>query len=257
MAYRNSLLVNYLRENPVWRDLIAIFEQVWGDTADELADQLSDIRNLYPVDIESQPKIDLELMLAGGDYRLFDRQTMVRICTMLGFSFPNLNDRLFSTEDYLRIAQNIAAYYKEQGTDAFIRFFGYCLNSRFQLRATWTNDYVTFVPEGDAGIGTPVWEGGDWYPTTHVQFEVDIGKGNMDPDQFRDFFYYIAPINLVLLNTVFKAVVTGNLYVACAARMKVRQLSIMPTLDKLRVSAHGRMKVRTLALPSKKPLSSI
>lgn len=248
MAYRDSLLVSYLRDNPVWRDLIAIFEEVWGDQADELADQLSDTRNLFPIAPEQLGKIDLGVMMSTGDYRLFDRQTMVRICSMLGFSFPNLNDRLFSTEDYLRIAQNIADYYKEQGTDAFIKFFGYCLNSRFQLRPTWTNDYINFIPEGDPAIGTPVWEGGDWYPTSHVQFEVDIGKGNMDPDQFRDFFYYIAPINLVLLSTVFKATVTGQVYVAAHARMKVRQLSILPTNDRLRVSVAGRMKVRSIAV---------
>lgn len=248
MAYRDSLLVNYLRENPVWSDLIAIFEEVWGDQADELAYQLADIRNLYPVAQENLPKIDLGAMLSTGDYRLYDRQTMVRICSMLGFSFPNLNDRLFSTEDYLRIAQNIAAYYKEQGTDAFIKFFGYCLNSRFQLRATWTNDYETFLPEGDPGIGTPVWAGGDWYPTSHVQFEVELGKGFTDPDQFRDFFYYVAPINLVLLSTVFKGVIDGQLYVACAARMKVRQLSILPTLDKLKVSVAGRMRVQRIGV---------
>lgn len=248
MAYRDSLLVNYLQSNPVWKDLIAIFEEAVGDRNDELAEQLADVRNLHPLEADSVGKIDLGAMLSTGDYRLFDRQTMVRICSMLGFSYPNLNDRLFSTEDYLRIAQNIADYYQEQGTEAFIRFFGYCLNSTFRLRTTWTNNYEDFIPEGEAGIGTPIWDGGDWYPTSHVQFEVEIGAGGMDPDQFRDFFYYIAPINLVLLNTVFKTTATGQLYVAMAGRMRIMQSTFIPAADSLFVAVHGRLRVTAAAV---------
>lgn len=244
MAYRENLLVNYLADNPVWRELIQIFEEAWGDQADDLTQQLSEIRDLHRLEADGKAKVAAGQMLDMGDLSLFDRQTMVRICTMLGFGYPNLNDRLFNTEDYLRIAQNIADYYKEQGTDAFIRFFGYCLASRFELKPTWTEDYLEFYPEGDPNIGTPIWEGGTWYPTSHVQFFVELEQANrVNPDDFRDFFYYIAPINLVLLATIFRTRVEASLYIAMAGRLRVIDTGITATYDKLRVAMNSRMRV--------------
>lgn len=255
MAYRENLLVNYLRENPVWTDYIDIFEEAWGNDADELALQLADSRNLFPIADDSASKVDLGVMLNPEDFRLFDRQTMVRVCSMLGFGFPNLNDRLFSTEDYMRIAQNIAAYYREQGTDAFIKFFSYCLNSRFNLRTTWTKlytDTASFLIEGDSRIGTPVWQGGEWYPTSHVQFEVEIGSGTMNPDQVRDFFYYIAPINLVLLATLFTARIKGQLFMMMGGRLRIHQLAQSPAVDlnTMNVTMAGKLRVHQLTKPT-------
>jgi hypothetical protein len=250
MAGRDALLVNYLADNPVWQDLIAIFESVWGDSADELATQLAQIRDLHRV-AATNPDLLASDMLGFDDYQMFDRQTMVRICNLLGFSYPNINNRLFSTEDYLRIAQNVADYYKEQGTDAFIRFFSYCLNSWFNLKPMWTQDYKTFVPEGDYSIGTPVWEGGTWYPTTHVQFEVDVLKSpGLSPDGYRDFFYYIAPINLVLLATLFKIRMSVQLNIACVGRLRVRTSSVSSPDGRLNVAMSGRLLVTAPSQPT-------
>lgn len=197
-----SLLAQYLKENPVWVELIEVLEEQWGDKFRDIVRQLSLSRDLFQYDIT-----DASVLRSFNDYKVPDRQTLQRVCTMLGFTYPNVDEKMFSTEDYLRIAQNIAAYYQEQGTESFLSFFSYCLNYLFTLKTQWTQNYVNFFSEGDTDIGTPVWDGGTWYPTSHVAFEVEVGS--MPPARFEEFFKYIAPINLVLLAT--RYVDTNNL----------------------------------------------
>jgi hypothetical protein len=63
----------------------------------------------------------------------------------------------------------------------------------------WTEDYINFIEEGAPGIGFPVWDGGLWYPTTHVTLEYDPSAFvSLRPKDVTDFFYYFANINLVL-----------------------------------------------------------
>lgn len=207
MAYRKHLLVDYLEDNELWQEFLAVFESVYGDKFDALINNLATLRDVHYV---HQPKSSSEIM-SFEDYSLFDRKTLIAIAYTLGFSYPNYGDRLFSGEDYLRIIQNLPLYFQQQGTDNFVEFFGFCLNSLFTLKNTWSDDYIEFVEEKQAnfktitnytGVGHE--DGGKWYPTSHVFFEVDALSLNLNPDMFRDFFDYIAPINLVLLATVLK-----------------------------------------------------
>lgn len=222
MGYRSSLLVSYLEENPVWQEMIQVFEETYGNKVDQLAYKLSKTRDLYQLNTQGMQKTGQNLMYQLSDFDLPDRKTLIRICLMLGFTYPDVGGSLFSTESYLRIAQNIAAYYKEQGTASFLNFFAYCLNYQFDLKLMWTSDYVTFFPEGSLSIGTPIWAGGSWYPTSHVQFTVTEGVLSIaDPGIFRNFFYYIAPINLVLLGTNYLFLPTSPLSIMMDARMQI------------------------------------
>jgi hypothetical protein len=62
----------------------------------------------------------------------------------------------------------------------------------------WTTDYITFYPEGDPFIGTPIWEGGSWYPTTHVSINWDSGKFNVPLNNVVSLFNDVSNYNLVL-----------------------------------------------------------
>lgn len=242
--YREFLLANYLRDNPVWQDLIKIYESTQGNALDQQAIQLSEIRDMNRLTDSGATTNDQGGMLDPVDHELFDRATMVRICTMLGFGYPNINDQLFSTEDYLRIARNIGDYYKDQGTDSFIKFYGYCLNVKFDLQPTWTNDYKNFFAEEDTTVGLPVWKGGTWYPTSHVNLTYDAehspGLGRND---LRDFFNYLAPLNLVLLHVVEAYYVAINLNMAVHGSMTILPARLLERDTNLVASIAGSMKV--------------
>jgi len=189
---RLSLLMDGLNQNPAWVDFVNVYESVWGISFNSLVQQLANNRDLFQYMVTDDSPIR-----TFSDYTLPDRDTCQRLCALLGFTYPDIDASLFSTEDYLRIAQNLGAYYQEQGTDSFLLFFSFCLNFVFSLSTQWTQDYVTFVSEGDPSFGVPVWNGGSWYPTSHVAFS--LGLGSTPPANFVNFFNYIAPINLVLM----------------------------------------------------------
>ena len=74
----------------------------------------------------------------------------------------------------------------------------------------WSSDYKTFLEEGDPSIGTPIWQGGDWFPTTHVRLYFDFFKfQGISATDLGNFFYEFANYNLVLrdiaqvFNTIF------------------------------------------------------
>jgi hypothetical protein len=59
------------------------------------------------------------------------------------------------------------------------------------------------LPEGDPLIGTPIWQGGNWFPTTHVRVTFDGTKfSNVSDSDIVAFFYSFAPYNLVLESIV-------------------------------------------------------
>jgi hypothetical protein len=89
-------------------------------------------------------------------------------------------------------------YWWGKGTEAFIDFINYSISSSLTVNVLWTSDYVNFLAAGDPGIGTPIWEGGDWYPTTSVDIVSAGGLQNIDIPTLVNFFYEIANYNLVL-----------------------------------------------------------
>jgi hypothetical protein len=65
----------------------------------------------------------------------------------------------------------------------------------------WTYDYQDFQVKADAG--TPVWEGGDWYPTSHFKLVYDPSVGfdilnDSGVNYILQLIYFLAPIQVVL-----------------------------------------------------------
>ena len=99
-----------------------------------------------------------------------------------------------------RLIQNIGLFWYSKGLASFLDFISFCLNTAAEYVNLWTQDYISFVPEGDPGIGSPVWNGGTWYPTTHIRVLI-IDPGLVNGTTLRNFvrlFYDIANYNLVL-----------------------------------------------------------
>lgn len=87
--------------------------------------------------------------------------------------------------------------------------------------------YGVFREEGDPLIGTPVWLGGDWFPTSHVNLRYNLSKygGSLDSNEIRQFFDYVSNLNLVLDSVILSDSGTiAPVNVGLAAKMKITQL---------------------------------
>lgn len=214
MAYRKELLAAYLKDNPVWQEYIEVLEESFGDEYDRAIDALSLSRNLH---LFEEP--DRTQMLSTEDVYLAERSFLVSVAQMMGFNYPNFKNKLFTAEDYLRLAQYVGQYMKAQGFDTFIDFFAYCFNTQMSLTNLWTDNYVDFVPEGDPRIasitgnvhGASRRTTGGFYPTSHVTFDISpYSTFNLTTEGFISFFNYVAPINLVLESVRFRAKIESN-----------------------------------------------
>ena len=106
---------------------------------------------------------------------------------------------------------------------------------------TWTGSisgrgskhYQYLYPEGDSRIGTPVWEGGTWYPTFHYNIVVssNLSKSNFNTaaqlDAFLQLLAFIVPIDVVINNLTadFANVTFSPALLAAAGVMSVTWLN--------------------------------
>jgi hypothetical protein len=110
-------------------------------------------------------------------------------------------------------------YWPEGGTIQLANFIGFIKNIRFELIELWTN-YVPGFSDGSyvypsleefSNVMSPVWEGGSYFPTSHVEIRYDINSENTpDLSEIRQLFYLLAPIDLVLQRI--SATVYGELF---------------------------------------------
>jgi hypothetical protein len=196
MAINRTILVpEHLEHNQVWEDLMTEVNIAFTAIDQGISDM-----GLLRKPIDTGDSIFASNRTAGKLTRLdairtLERSLTVQSCNNLGFTFKTSN--VLDAEDYTRIAINLGAYYAStKGTQGWQNFLAFCLNAVFTVEQLWTTDYVTFVTEGSAG--TPVWDGGAWYPTTHVNLSYAGEFSGLTSATIQDFFYYFANINLVL-----------------------------------------------------------
>lgn len=195
---REKLLSPYL-DTPVWQQLIEAIDQLLAnENIDDAKRQLRNLRSpintqsaAFTVSLEGNKLTRLE------DVESLERDSIIQHANLIGFNFKTSN--LLQVQDYLRISLYVAQYYAEtKGTVAWQDFLGFVLNAQFTVTPMWTQNYVDFFEEGDPAIGYSVYEGGFWYPTTHVVLAYDPSKFSLSPQTVYEFFYYFANINLVL-----------------------------------------------------------
>jgi hypothetical protein len=188
---------------------------VFGNDFDRNVLELAKLRDF--LQLEKGTVVGTKL-LDYDNLTLPDAGVLVRTCGMLGFGYPNYDSSLFSDEDYLRILQSLSQYYQQQGTQSFFQFLSFVLNAYYAIEPLWTQDYVNFSSRPQ---GPTVWEGGPWYPTSHVQIILDDNQPQASLGRMRLLFDYIAPINLVLWSIALRVpadmacnvVMTGNIFV--------------------------------------------
>jgi len=197
MSKRTLLLPPYLDNNEVWTAYTNAIDSVWEDEVDTPTKMLKLLRNTYVVPTATETKIEAGELLDETDFDVFEKEILIKQVNMLGLILTNTD--IMTELDYQRLFRNIGKFWYGKGKQDFIDFIGYCLNAIFDIVSLWTEDYVSFYEEGDDAIGTPVWESGTWYPTTHVRVTYDAAKfADVPINTFIALFYEFANYNLVL-----------------------------------------------------------
>lgn len=210
---RSILLPPYLAANPYYVDYTNAIDNVFEGQVDIKTEILQNLRNMWVTNppLEQQiadqvsgtgtdPVTGLPFM--GGHLIDFDqwsqpeRDILAKQVNALGMKLANAG--VLTDDSYQAISRWVGMYWYGKGTRSFIDFINYCLSSFLDVKPMWTQDYVHFYRTGDSRIGTPIWQGGTWYPTTHVQLIAKGGLGDLDINTLVSFFYEIANYNLVL-----------------------------------------------------------
>jgi hypothetical protein len=207
---RSVLLPPYLATNSYFTEYADAIDDVFSTTVDEPTEVLDSLRNMWPTD----PYVETNYIYAEpSDYinegttpvvpmipfeamPQYERPILVKQVNALGLKLQSAG--LITNDQYQVISRWVGQYWFGKGTTSFINFINYCLSSSLTVQRLWTSDYVNFLPDGDPGIGTPLWDGGTWYPTSHVTITAQGGLAGIDPQSLITFFYEIANYNLVL-----------------------------------------------------------
>lgn len=242
-----DMLNSRLRSNPTWVSLFGAVNKVLNENITEPRRQLASIRDpiLYhrgdwvdlgdgnsaiinQMAVQTDGSIKGYAQVAGsGDAiefnlasNLKDRNVLVSGAQRHGFHY--FSDTL-SDDDYARINRYIERYWPESGTENFVRFIGFVKNMYLDIDQLWSKentvaDEYPFLEPYSVNDGVPVWVGGDYYPTSHVQLRYDavLNGSNIDYIDLFYLFYYLAPIHLVLERIVGEITATVNINRAVA-----------------------------------------
>lgn len=189
------ILPQYLVSNPFFEDFFDAVDQVYDRYVYPQIDALANVRNMWYSNPYVEQKILDNSLINLSDWSIPANEVVVKQLSTLGLTLGQ-SAGLFTTENFLSLCRHLGQFWYEKGTDKFMDFVNFCCGTHFQMKNLWTENYSDFYPEGDAHIGTPIWEGGTWYPTTHVEFTTtDL---NADPLLISILFSEIANYNLVM-----------------------------------------------------------
>lgn len=210
---RTVLLPPYLLSNDYYVEYAEALDTVLGPAVDEKIEIIKNLRNMWVTDpslaqnyIYADPtgyddqNRPIVPMIPFEAWPQFEREIMVKQVNALGMKLQSAG--LITDDQYQIISRWVGQYWFGKGTQSFINFINYCLSSSLTVQRLWTEDYTNFYADGDSTIGTPIWEGGTWYPTSHVTITAAGGLQTIDPTSLVTFFYEIANYNLVLQSLV-------------------------------------------------------
>lgn len=154
---RGIMLPEGFRDIQAWRDFVDSVDETMGS---EIATYIENVLGLNdPYASTINPRID--------------RGTLLLMIGSIGFKYRE-ND-IFSLSDLRRFVRHSPKFWTEKGNRNFIQYMSYVVNAQLTMQYLWTNDYVTFLPEGSSLIGRPVWE--SVIDATATLVETGIGDG--------------------------------------------------------------------------------
>ena len=200
LGYRlpfKTILPAYIRNTDFFADFFDAADAVFDKRVYSAINALKNIRNMWFSNPELEQKIlDGDKLLTLDDWTIPEQDTVVKQLNLLGLQLGR-SAGLFTTQNYLAFCRFVGQYWFEKGTGNFMDFVNFCCGTQYEIINLWSKDYSQFYEEGSAEIGTPVWEGGEWFPTTHIRF-VSTDSYESDINLLAVLFNEIANYNLVL-----------------------------------------------------------
>jgi hypothetical protein len=207
---RSVLLPPYLALNDYYVEFTDAIDNVWSTMVDTKIDVLANLRNMWVTNPTVEQKIIDDEMLDFADWSHPERQILVQQVNLLGMKLKSAG--LLTNDNYQTISRFLGFYWFGKGTQAFIEFINFALIADLEVHNMWSTlnadpsstvsnfEYNNLTRENDDGTppGTPMWEGGPWFPTTHVEITANGGLQGIDAETLAEFFYEIANYNLVL-----------------------------------------------------------
>lgn len=218
---RRTLLPPYMHDK-YFQDFGNIIDSTFSSLVDDKIETLRSIRKRWVTTPEAEALILDEQMMDSESWPSLERDLLVRQVNSLGMYLAAATS--FTDESMQNIARFLGKYWWERGTYGFIEFMNYVLTANLNMRLLWSQtgpdgvnstEYVNMTLEEEDGSppGTPMWEGGDWFRTTHVSI-ISYGSNIPIPlDALGEFFYEIANYNLVLdgIEFIFFPIVVAEL----------------------------------------------
>jgi hypothetical protein len=169
----SRLLVDHFQQNPFWMDLASSMNDLFNPMVQNPAEMLAKMRD-----------VNVESYYAGLNMQ------------MLGFRVPVLS---FNPQEYVRLMGDIGKYVQTRGASIkFVDFIGYIKATRLTYIPLWANDINDIDSLSDTP-GTPIWQGGEWFPTPFYRVAYDASQLNVtDEAEVSFLFTVLAPIHLVL-----------------------------------------------------------
>lgn len=199
MTY-SSLWPSYM-SHKVWKDFGDAVSTTFEGSVVPVHQVLKWLRTTHIPSADTTSATLAKQLIAFDQWSEYEQTINILRMNFLGLALSEPD--VLRNEDITRLVQNAGTYWFEKGKKNFIDFLGYCLNINLDITSLWTEDYKTFLPAGDSGIGQPIYEGGTWYPTTHVRLTFDNSKFVGTPvSKVVTLFYDVCPYNLVLESVV-------------------------------------------------------
>lgn len=193
---RKILLPPYLAFNPFFSEWMDATDELFDQRVEEKIEILKNLRNMWVSNPDMERKIQAGEMIFQSDWSVPEQNIVLKQLNMLGLQL-GVPTVMFDEYSFMNLCRFVGLYWMQKGTETFMDFVNFCTGMQFIIVNCWTQDYEEFLPEGDDRIGTPIWEGGTWYPTTHIIFR-SINPEFTDVKMLGQLFYELANYNLVL-----------------------------------------------------------
>lgn len=198
-------------QSQAWLDMCDVLDEVFAEDVDPLLDALRYLRHTYLGDFSDETsavgqKIAQREFIPAELFDVYDTATEVRRLSTVGLrltdpdavALPAATTPDLTISALHRLVLHTGMYWYDKGRGSLIDFIAFNLNTTVSALVMWSRDYVNFYPEGDPVIGSPVWNGGPWYPTTHIRLELGGTWTAAGIRQLKALFYDISNYNLVL-----------------------------------------------------------
>ena len=200
---REVLLPPYLAGNPLWLEFTKAIDTLFSDV-DYTTKQLRFLRDAYAYSSSvAKEKVAKGLMLSSLDfeYTINDKSYLIKQVSLVGLNLTEAS--AINEELLLKLFRHLSEYWYNKGTVKLESFLNFIFKSSISLKSLWTEDYVNFIEESPLVIANSVYNGGTFYPTTHVALDLGLVSPesplvDISVKDFVTFFNDIANFNLVL-----------------------------------------------------------